>query len=105
MHAEIESRKAEITKICRRYGVRRLDVFGSAARGADFDPASSDVDFLVDFQRPLPRDMLDCFMGLKFDLADALGRDVDLGSMSVPRSKLLQAHVDSARETVLDCTT
>jgi predicted nucleotidyltransferase len=38
--------------LCRRYGVRRLDVFGSAARGADFDVATSDVDFLVQFGPP-----------------------------------------------------
>lgn len=37
------------TAICRRFGVRRLDVFGSASRGTDFDPEHSDVDFLVEF--------------------------------------------------------
>lgn len=105
MHAEIESKKAEITEICRRHGVRRLDLFGSAARATDFDPASSDADFLVDFQRPLPADMLDCFMGLKFDLADALGRDVDLAGMNVTRNKRMQALIDRSRETVYDCGT
>lgn len=102
MHAEIESRKADIAEICRRYGVRRLDLFGSGARGTDFDPASSDADFLVDFQRPLPRNMLSRFMGLKSDLAETLGRDVDLCSMGAIRNKRLQAHIDSSRETVYD---
>ena len=105
MHPEIESRREEIADICRRYSVQRLDLFGSAARGTDFDPESSDADFLVDFQRPLPRDMLSRFMGLKSDLAEALGRDVDLGSMNVTRNKWLQAHIDRSRETVYDCTT
>ena len=38
---------AEIAEICRRYQVKELAVFGSAARG-DLGPAS-DVDLLVDF--------------------------------------------------------
>lgn len=105
MHAEIESRKAEIAEICRRYGVRRLDLFGSAARGEDFDPASSDADFLVDFQRPLPRYMLRRFMGLKSELAEALGRDIDLCSMGAIRNKRLQEHIDRSRETVYDRAT
>ncbi|MYK30998.1 MAG: DNA polymerase III subunit beta [Boseongicola sp. SB0670_bin_30] len=103
MHAEIESRKDEIAEICRRYRVRRLDLFGSAARCTDFDPETSDADFLVDFRRPLPDDMLRCFMGLKFDLADALGRRVDLASMGAIRNKRMQALIDRSRETVYDC--
>jgi predicted nucleotidyltransferase len=38
-----------IADICRRFGVRRLEVFGSAARATDFHPGSSDADFLVEF--------------------------------------------------------
>jgi predicted nucleotidyltransferase len=45
----IAEHRAEIAALCRRFGVRRLAVFGSAARGADFDPQRSDVDFLVEF--------------------------------------------------------
>ena len=41
--------RAEIAAMCRRYGVRRLEVFGSAARETDFDPLESDADFLVAF--------------------------------------------------------
>jgi predicted nucleotidyltransferase len=49
MHALIDRHLSEIAALCRRYGVRRLEVFGSAARGIDFDPATSDADFLVEF--------------------------------------------------------
>ncbi|MGO9742875.1 MAG: nucleotidyltransferase domain-containing protein [Roseiarcus sp.] len=34
---------------CKRFDVARLDIFGSAARGENFDPARSDADFLVAF--------------------------------------------------------
>ena len=35
MHALIDINRAEIAALCRRFGVTRLEVFGSAARGAD----------------------------------------------------------------------
>jgi uncharacterized protein len=43
----IEAQRSAIAELCRRFHVRRLDVFGSAARGTDFDPSRSDVDLLV----------------------------------------------------------
>ena len=100
MHPEIADRKDEIARICRRYGVRRLDLFGSAARGTDFDPETSDADFLVEFQPPLLPDLFDRFMGLRIDLADALGRKVDLVRMGTVRRPRMQAYIDLSRETV-----
>ena len=47
MHTLIQDKRADIAALCRRYRVRHLEVFGSAARGDDFDPANSDADFLV----------------------------------------------------------
>lgn len=38
MRAAISDKREELAEICRRYGVARLEVFGSAARGTDFDP-------------------------------------------------------------------
>ncbi len=40
---------AVIARACERHGVLRLRVFGSALTDR-FDPARSDVDFLVDFR-------------------------------------------------------
>jgi len=37
-----------IRELCVKYRVKRLAVFGSAAKGT-FDPAKSDVDFVVEF--------------------------------------------------------
>ena len=49
MHIEIAPRQPELAALCRRFGVVRLDVFGPAARSADFCPPGSDDDFLVAF--------------------------------------------------------
>src|SRR5215213_10084486 len=48
----IARRQADIAALCRRFGVRRLTLFGSAARENDFDEQSSDLDFLVEFGAP-----------------------------------------------------
>ena len=48
MIALVADKQAEIAALCRRYGVRRLELFGSAATG-DFAPATSDLDFIIDF--------------------------------------------------------
>ena len=78
MHDLIDQHLADITLLYRRYGVRRLEVFGSAARGTDFDPASSDADFLVEFEAGGDISPLSQFFGLADDLAALLGRPVDL---------------------------
>jgi len=45
--------QADVVALCKDRGVRRLALFGSAASGR-FDPASSDLDFLVEFQPVRP---------------------------------------------------
>lgn len=54
------------------FGVSRIGVFGSHARG-DADEAS-DVDILVELREPT----FDNFMDLVFFLEELFGRDVDL---------------------------
>jgi uncharacterized protein len=49
MIADIAQHREALQDRCRRFGVRRREVFGSATRQADFDPAKSDIDFLVEF--------------------------------------------------------
>lgn len=66
----------EIRGACDRFGVARLRVFGSAVTEL-FDPSSSDVDFLVDFE-PGVVDLLGCYLGLHAELERIVGRKVDL---------------------------
>ena len=66
-----------IAQLCHRYGVARLEVFGSASDGTEFDPARSDVDLLVEFKQP-PGNNFDAYFDLKFALEKLLNRPVDL---------------------------
>ncbi len=104
MHAEIADRKEEIAGICRRYRVSRLEVFGSAARGTDFDPESSDVDFLVEFEPPTLPGLFRRFMGLNRELRAALGRKVDLLTVRSIKNRYLREAINRSREVVYDRT-
>jgi predicted nucleotidyltransferase len=73
----IAERRSELEELCRRYHVRTLELFGSAA-GDKFDPATSDVDFLVDFQPMEPGPHARAYFGLWFALRELFQRDIDL---------------------------
>ncbi|MFT4052709.1 MAG: nucleotidyltransferase domain-containing protein [Microbacterium sp.] len=65
-----------IRRVCERYGVERLRVFGSVLTDR-FDPETSDVDFLVTFQSER-ENLFHDFFDLKFELERIVGRGVDL---------------------------
>ena len=77
MHRDIAERRLKLAELCQRYGAIRLEVFGSAARGDDFDPARSDADFLVTFTLAARNDLA-AFVDFKDELEALLGRPVDL---------------------------
>lgn len=82
----IDQHRDEVAALCRRAGARRLDVFGSAVR-ADFDQATSDLDFLVEFDDLPPAKYADAYFALKESLESLFGRPVDLvteGSLENP---------------------
>jgi uncharacterized protein len=57
--------------------VRRPKLFGSAV-GSRFNSATSDLDFLVEFETSAPAASARFFLGLLFALQYFFGRDVDL---------------------------
>jgi predicted nucleotidyltransferase len=73
----IEANLPALRELCRRHGVRRLDLFGSAATGR-FDPARSDLDFLVEFERPLTGGLSSPYFQLLEALEELFERKVDL---------------------------
>jgi hypothetical protein len=77
MNAVVEEKAVDLVAICAWRGVRDLALFGSAASGP-FDPASSDLDFLVDFQPLSPTQHADQYFGLQEDLERLFGLPVEL---------------------------
>lgn len=100
MHHLVEDKHQAIGALCRRFDVRRLEVFGSAARGVDFLPEESDVDFLVEFEPASDLPALDGFFGLQAELSKLLGRPVDLVETGAVRNPYLLASIERSREMV-----
>lgn len=100
MHPAIAVNRDALAELCRRYGVARLEVFGSAARGVDFDPATSDADFLVEFRPDSGMPPLEQFFGFADALEKLLGRPVDLVEFSAISNPYVRAAIDRSRELV-----
>ncbi|WP_127477210.1 nucleotidyltransferase family protein [Sulfurivermis fontis] len=100
MHPLVASHRKEIADLCRRYRVRRLEVFGSAARGDDFEPTRSDVDFLVEFEPEGHQISLAEYFELRDSLAKVTGRPVDLVMAGAIRNPYILADINKSRELV-----
>jgi len=97
MIAEFAEHQDEVVGLCQQFGVRRLDVFGSAT-SRDFDSARSDIDFLVELEPPAGTSRFDAFFGLKEGLEALLGRPVDLVDPSALDNPYFAAMVEQTRQ-------
>jgi len=86
-----------VRQFCHERGVARLEIFGSAARGEDFDPARSDLDFLVEFQPMPPSAYVDAYFGLKESLERLFGTPADLVSAASLRNPYFRQGVDRGK--------
>ena len=99
MHPIIESHSAELANLCRRFHVRRLDLFGSAI-GDNFEPTRSDVDLLVEFVPGVILSALDQYFGFKEALETLLDRPVDLIEASAVKNPYIWKSIEASRETL-----
>jgi predicted nucleotidyltransferase len=102
MHTDITQKRDGLAALCRRYGVTRLEVFGSAARGLDFDRDKSDFDFLVEFDPESSLSPLNQFFGLADALESLFGRPVDLIEAGVLKNPFVLADINRSREVVYE---
>ena len=86
----------DIAALCERYGVAHLELFGSAA-GPDFDPESSDYDFLVELDDRETGSRGRRWLGFADALEALLGRPVDLVNPHTIRNPYFLQAVNSTR--------
>jgi hypothetical protein len=73
---EVALKLEAVTRLCEHLGVRRLELFGSAARQAGERPG--DLDFLVDLGDLPPRQYADAYFRLREGLETLFNLSVDL---------------------------
>lgn len=93
---DLDAQREDLARLCARFGVRRLDLFGSAATDA-FDPSHSDVDLLVEFEALSGMTPFDQYFGLKEALAALLGREVDLVMEGASQNRYFLESVNKSR--------
>lgn len=96
----IDHREA-IARLCRDYGVERLEVFGSAADGR-FDPARSDFDFILRFAPGNEHSLARRYLGFIDAMEALLGRHVDVLSDGPIENPYLRQAVNASRRTLHD---
>jgi len=89
----IAARQSQLVKLCKKFHIRRLELFGSALSGA-FDPACSDLDFLVEFEPLPPIAYASAFFGFKEALEQLFGRPADLVIPSAVRNPYFRQSIE-----------
>lgn len=96
----ITAHHQSIKDLCRTYGIRKLEVFGSATTDA-FDPDTSDIDFIVDLGGYEPG-VTRRFLRFADALEALLGRKVDLITEEQIQNPYFRYSVDQSREVVYE---
>ncbi len=102
MIALIEDNREAIDALCQQYGVQRLAVFGSAVKDT-FDPATSDLDFVVDlggYERGVARR----YLGLIVALESLFRRDVDVVTIHPGTSGTFRSELERTAITIYERT-
>jgi len=94
-----QEQEAELARLCRRYGVQRLELFGSAT-GPRFSPPRSDLDFLVEFDKSAAGRPADRYFGLWEALQGLFGRPVDLVMITAIRNPYFLQAIEPSRMVV-----
>ena len=100
MIQEIVTHRPALEILCRQFGVRRLELFGSGASGR-FDDRLSDFDFLVEFLPESAMGPFHQFIDFQLALEQLFGRSVDLVESSAIRNPYFRQSVDRGPRTLL----
>src|SRR5215213_7146372 len=101
MNALIEQHREAIRTLCQEYGVRRFDLFGSAATDA-FDAATSDLDFVATFADTQSPGYADRYLGFAEALEALFGRSVDVITERSIRNPSFREAVERSRQAIYD---
>ena len=95
----LQNKHQAIAELCARFGVVRLDVFGSALRD-DYRPGESDVDLLVDFGPMDGYAKALAYFDLLEELRALLGVDVDLVMAGAVKNPYIARDIERSRQVL-----
>lgn len=92
---QVRDQHGAIVGACRRFGVARLEIFGSSTTG-EFDPHRSDLDFLLELRPHATLSRFEQYFGLREALQALFGCPIDLVMVDALRNPYF---IDSVNET------
>jgi predicted nucleotidyltransferase len=92
----VEIPQSELERLCKKYYVKTLWVFGSALR-PDFD-ARSDIDLLAEFDDPVDMSLADQFFNFWEEVANLFGRRVDLVELKAIKNPIFAENVNRSKQ-------
>lgn len=99
MNIFIQNNRDKIIDICIKRNIISLTLFGSAI-GDQFNPAKSDLDFLVEFSEMKPGDHTKQFFGFIEDMENLLHIPVDVIEPSAIRNPYFRSSVQESKELI-----
>jgi len=99
MIAEVANKRREVATLCEQYDVIRLVLFGLAARG-DLDPAKSDLDVLVLFDRGDQPGDVSQFFDFEVALTPLFGRKINRNTELSIKSPYFHRAIEQDLESI-----
>jgi len=94
----IEKNIDRLKKLCKKYNVSKLYVFGSVINNSFSN--DSDIDFLVTFGNIELREYADNYFDFKFSLEDLFKRDIDLLEEKAIKNPFFKKSIDKSKELI-----
>jgi predicted nucleotidyltransferase len=99
MIAVVENQRETIAALCRKYGVVRLYVFGSAL-SEDFRPGESDVDLLVEFGPMDGHSKAHAYFDMLDELRGILGTEIDLVMVGAVKNRYIARDIERTKQVL-----
>ncbi len=96
----VADKKANFAVLCRTYGIRKLELFGSAAKGT-FAPETSDLDFIADLGE-YERGVAKRYFAFCEALEALFSRPVDVITVRRIANPYVRAELDATREPIYE---
>ena len=93
----LESKRQAIEDVCSRFGVARLEAFGSALR-EDFKAGESDLDLLVEFKPMESYARVDAYFGMRDELRALLKQEIDLVMAGAVKNPYISREIERTKQ-------
>jgi predicted nucleotidyltransferase len=99
MTISVDEQQDEIAAACRKYGIERLFIFGSAIRD-DFRPGDSDIDLLVEFGPIEVTKKFHTYLDAREAFRRIFQADVDLVMRGAVKNKVIANEIDRTKKLI-----